>query len=162
LDLSNFLPPEFEVKPVAESFDSRFPVEVVTLQSDVTLWRLSGGVSKPLGRYFFCCMFDVSRLSKVKVKWVDASGLATPPGNLRDALNAITVPAGTKAFIGTVADNFRDEFGNALPGGNIQLFVPHVTNFPYDSYQVANPPGFTFPTSEITVLGDDRILRFRK
>jgi hypothetical protein len=149
-----------DYKQVAESFDATAsPPTVVTFQEPVTLLRLYGGETKATGRYYFCCIWRLdSTLGRVSgPMWSDASGLATPPQNLRNHLRATTVPAGAQAIVGTVADNFSDQFGHPKPGGNIQIFVPHVGTFPYHKYKFANENS----PSEIVLQSEDRILRFR-
>jgi len=84
--------------------------------------------------------------------------LATPPENLRDHLAVVTIPAGTTALIGTVADNFHNAAGKPVPGGNAQIFIPHLATFPFERYKLAQFGAMT----EIEIQSDDRILRFRK
>ena len=73
-------------------------------------------------------------------------------------LAAATIPAGTTAIIGTVADNFHDELGHSKRGGNTQIFIPNVKTFPFQEYRFA---GDTHSVSEIDLQSDDRTLRFR-
>jgi hypothetical protein len=74
-------------------------------------------------------------------------------------LAAVTVPAGTQLLLGSVADNFKDAAGHALPGGNAQLFVSHVKDFPFDEYRL----GHGGPAaSAIAVWSDDRVLQFHR
>ena len=170
-------------EPVAKSFDPKFRVEVKTLDQPMTLWRIYGGGSKPVGRYYFCCVMP--GVSDDAQLWVDASGLATPPENLRRQLAGVTVPAGTTVLVGTVSDNFADQLGHLEKGGNAQIFIPHVEGFPFDEYRKMAeskqfPMGRAFQSakrirvgpastssgverlrSEIVVQSDDRILRFR-
>ena len=91
--------------------------------------------------------------------WSDASGLATPPENLLNHLAVATIPAGTTAIIGTVADNFPNAAGHFEPGGNTQIFVPEVRTFPFEEYWFAGGKG---AVAEIEIQSDDRILRFHK
>jgi hypothetical protein len=168
---------------VAKSFDSKLRVEVKTLQQPTTLWRIYGGGSGPVGRYYFCCVME--GVSYDAQLWVDASGLATPPENLRKHLAGVTIPAGTTVLVGTVSDNFADKLGHLEKGGNTQIFIPHVQDFPFDEYRkvaesrqisLGPAPQFTkgnrlrpvspssrveILRSEIVVQSDDRILRFR-
>ena len=168
---------------VAKSFDSKFRVEVKTLQQPTTLWRIYGGGSQPVGRYYFCCVME--GVSDDAQFWVDASGLATPPENLRKHLAGVTIPAGTTVLVGTVSDNFADKVGHLEKGGNTQIFIPYVEGFPFDEYRkvaeskqvfLGPMPPFTKRNrlrgassfskietlrSEIVVQSDDRILRFR-
>ena len=99
----------------------------------MTLWRVYGGGSAPLGRYFFCCLRQ--SVSDDAQHWVDASALATPRENLRQHLAGVTVPAGTTVLVRTVADNFADQFGHLEKGGNTQIFMPYVRGFPFDEYR---------------------------
>jgi hypothetical protein len=165
---------------VAKSFDSKFRVEVKTLQQPTTLWRIYGGGSKPIGRYYFCCVMQ--GVSDDAQLWIDGSKLATPPENLRQHLAGVTIPAGTTVLVGTVSDNFADKLGNMEKGGNTQIFIPHVQDFPFAEYRKyaeaqLHPAGpaprkrngsgavsqlkFEMLRSEIVVQSDDRILRFR-
>lgn len=163
---------------VAKSFDSRFRVEVKTLEQPATLWRIYGGGSGPVGRYYFCCILE--GVADDARFWVDGSGLATPPENLRKHLARVTVPAGTAMLVGTVSDNFADKLGHLEKGGNTQIFIPHVQGFPFDDYRkvaelfllpqsakrnrlraVSPLTAFEVFRSEIVVQSDDRILRFR-
>jgi hypothetical protein len=165
---------------VAKSFDSNLTIEVKTLQEPTTLWRIYGGGSGPVGRYYFCCLLP--NVADDAQLWIDGSGLATPRENLRQHLAGVTVPAGTTVLVGTVADNFADKFGHLEKGGNTQIFIPHVHGFPFDDYRKAAESTFE-PTpkanrrkppvppsqfiskdslrSEIVVQSDDRILRFQ-
>jgi hypothetical protein len=145
-----------DYREVAASFDPAFTTQVVTFEKPITLLRIYGGTTNQIGRYFFCCLW---RLDSIYMNgWSDASGLATPRGNLRSHLAATTIPAGATAVVGTVADNFLDELGHPLRGGNTQIFIPHVGDFPFQAYRAAGPGG----VSEILVKSDDRILRFRQ
>jgi hypothetical protein len=91
--------------------------------------------------------------------WADASGLATPPDNFLQHLAVATIPAGTTVFIGTVADNFPDGSGRFAKGGNTQIFIPHVVSFPFREYRFAAEGR---EVSDITIVLDDRTLRFRQ
>lgn len=167
---------------VAKSFDSKLRVEVKTLQQPTKLWRIYGGGSGPVGRYYFCCVME--GVSDDAQLWVDASGLATPPENLRKHLAGVTISAGTTVLVGTVSDNFADKLGHLEKGGNTQIFISHVQDFPFDEYrkvaeskQISGPAsqftkrnrlgsaspfsGIEVLRSEIVVQSDDRILRFR-
>jgi hypothetical protein len=145
---------------VADSFDPAFRTEMVTFTQPTTLLRLYGGESKAIGRYFFCCLWSpVPAGHGFKLQWSDASGLATPPGNLRSDLAAVTIPAGTTAIIGIVADNFADQFGHVERGGNTQIYIPVIKTFPFHRYLVAKDASSPW---EIMVQLDDRILRFRR
>ena len=171
-----------DYEQVAKSFDPRLRVEARTIQEPKTLWRIYGGGSGPVGRYYFCCLLE--GVSDDAQYWVDASGLATPRENLRQHLAGVTVPAGTTVLVGTVADNFADQFGRLEKGGNTQIFIPQVQGFPFDEYrktaeskQISLGPlpqlkkskrsgALSFSRiakfrSEIIVQSDDRILRFR-
>lgn len=124
--------------------------------------RLYGGTSKAIGRYYFCCLWPAdtdsgnARTEGLTRFWSDASRLATPPDNLLNHLAKVTIPAGTTAIIGTVADNFADQLGNLKLGGNTQIFVHPVTEFPFQEYPFAGNKG---GVSEIVLQLDDRILR---
>jgi hypothetical protein len=171
-----------DYEQVAKSFDPKLRVDAKTFQEPMTLWRIYGGESRPVGRYFFCCVREGA--SEDARLWVDASALATPPGNLRGHLAGVTVPAGTTVLVGTVADNFADQFGRQEKGGNTQIFIPNVQGFPFDEYRkIAESNRISWPVppltkrkesrpfsllsgieilrSEIIVQSDDRILRFR-
>jgi hypothetical protein len=151
---------------VTNSFDPAFRAEVVTFKEPTTLLRLYGGESRPIGRYFFCCLWptDISggehRVArKLAGFWSDASGLATPPENLLNHLAVATIPEGTTAVIGIVADNFPDAGGHFRRGGNAQILVPEVKTFPFEEYSVAGHKG---EVTEIEIQSDDRSLWFRK
>jgi hypothetical protein len=154
---------------VAKSFDPALKVEALTLRQEATLLRLYGGESKAIGRFFFCCLWfppttdfaDLVAIGKAELGfyWSDASGLATPPDNLGDHLAIAKIPAGTPVIIGTVADNFTDRFGRPAKGGNTQIFIPHVSTFPYQKYRLRP---FSGAVSEIEVLSDDQVLWFRQ
>jgi hypothetical protein len=142
---------------VMDSFDIAQNVEVVTLKRDTTLLRLCGGVSEPIGRYYFCCLWSSEGQSR-ETRWSDASGLALPPGNLRDHLAAVTIPAGTNVIVGTVADNFANRLGMLSKGGNTQIFVSEVKTPSFQEYRISRSGP---SASDIVVLSDDRIVRFR-
>jgi hypothetical protein len=159
---------------VSASFEWRHPAEayVLTLAEPTVLWRLSGGSSASLGRYFVCCdwRFDLSAASFRSVqRWFDASGLALPPGNRAEHLIAATLPAGTRIVVGEVADNFADELGEPVRGGNTQIFVPervaglHVELFTRSEPGESGTDGRvrSFLPSEVAVWQNDRLLRFR-
>ena len=171
-----------DYEQVAKSFAPGSRVEVLTFPEPKTLWRIYGGGSGPVGRYFFCCLIE--GVPDDPRYWVDASGLAMPRENLRQHLAGVKVPAGSTVLVGTVADNFADQFGRLEKGGNTQIFIPHVQGFPFDEYrkiaesnqilfgpvpQLKKPkqaPALSYPRiarfrSEIMVQSDDRILRFR-
>jgi hypothetical protein len=122
-------------------------VEVIIFKKETTLLRLYGGTSKAIGRYYFCCLWPAdtdsgnARTEGLTRFWSDASRLATPPDNLLNHLAKVTIPAGTTAIIGTVADNFADQLG---------------TEFPFQEYPFAGNKG---GVSEIVLQLDDRILR---
>jgi hypothetical protein len=187
--LQNYLKDNAKIhdsETVAKSFDSRAPVRAMRLKTPVTLLRLYGGESMATGRYYFYCVWRAASVFDSAfgldhddtiltgyTGWSDASGLATPPGNLAYHLSTTEIPAGTEVIIGTVADNFADKLGLAKVGGNIQIFIPHVRSFPYEVYQLEmnhSPlslrpaPSWARNVSarEIVVQSDDRILRFRR
>jgi hypothetical protein len=153
-------------KEVANSFDVNATVKVVTLPKDVSLLRIVGGTSRPTGRYLFCCLespIDAPKWVRLSTDqfagWTDAKGLALPPGNLADDLALITVPAGTRVVVGTVADNFQDVAGQYRLGGNTQIYLPERVDFPHRKYQVN---GHEADPSDIVVLFEgDKLLRFR-
>jgi hypothetical protein len=152
---------------VTKSFDPALNVEAVTLPQETNLLRLYGGGSKAIGRFFFCCVWratiDAALGNTVAYKyWSDASGLATPPDNLRQHLAIAKIPAGTHAIVGTVADNFHDPYGRPAKGGNTQIFIPYVDTFPYQEYQLKRAILSARQISEIELVSDDRVLWFRK
>jgi hypothetical protein len=142
---------------VRDSFDSSQRAEVVTLKRQTTLLRLFGGASKPVGRYFFCCLWSAES-GHPHDRWSDASVLATPPENLLERLAVVTVPAGSKVVVGVVADNFADQFGLLRPGGNTQIFVPEVSNLMFREYRPADGGA---AASDFVIFMDEGILRFR-
>jgi hypothetical protein len=148
---------------VRDSFDSTHIVNVVTLQKDMQLLRLYGGESKPIGRYFFCCVW--SNGESPGRQWSDATKLATPPGNLRRYLAKVTIPAGTTVIVGTVADNFADKSGLPIPGGNAQVFIPEVKVNAYLAHELIEDTSHAHIQgpipSEILIVSDERVLRFR-
>jgi hypothetical protein len=91
-------------------------------------------------------------------RWSDASGLATPPENLTDHLALVTIEAGTTVIVGTVADNFADQFGNLRVGGNTQIFVPNVKTSMFKNYRLKDGAS---QVSDVSIVKDDTILRFR-
>jgi hypothetical protein len=154
---------------VAASFDGNAQTMAFTFSKDVELLRIFGGESEPIGRYMFCCL-QGPKSAPVAMKefthagrfvWADATGLALPPGNLENALAKVTVPAGTAAVIGTVADNFRDTKGNPLPGGNNQIFLPHVkgVDWKWTSYHFAGAS--SSPSDIILEFPENKMVRFR-
>jgi hypothetical protein len=157
---------------VTASFDWRTPASthVITLAAPTLLWRLFGGTSAAVGRYFVCCdwPFDLSASSgKVLDKrWFDASDLALPPGNRAENLIAATLPPGTRIVVGVVAANFANELGEPVRGGNTQIFVPQrVAGLRVEPFVLQRPPDADRPSSivpsEVAVWHDDRLLRFR-
>jgi hypothetical protein len=145
--------PDFE--QVADSFDHYVaPVVAKTLEQKTTLLRLYGGASMPSGRYFFCCRWSEKGFGG---RWSDASGLATPPGNVKSDLALVTLPAGTTVFVGIVADNFTNALGVKAKGGNTQIFVPKVEVSAVRLYRLADG---SMP-QDIVIVGEDRLLRFR-
>src|SRR5581483_1104661 len=156
---------------VTDSFNPWLKTEVVTFRQQTTLLRLYGGTSDANGRYFFCCLMGLARFpdgsghttlikTKAALPWTDASGLATPPANLMNHLAVATIPAGTTAIIGTVADNLLNKLGKAEHGGNTQIFIPEVNTFPFEEYQLNGL--LSTPVTEIALQSNDRILRFRR
>jgi hypothetical protein len=156
---------------VTDSFNPSLKTEVVAFQKPTTLLRLYGGTTNASGRYFFCCLMRLARFpdgrghstlmkTRAPLPWADASDLATPPDNLLNHLAVATIPAGTTAIVGTVADNFLNKLGNAERGGNTQIFIPEVNTFPFEEYRLSGlvPNRVT----EIALQSDDRILRFRR
>jgi hypothetical protein len=164
---------------VQGSFDTTQAVQIVKLRSTTELLRIFGGDSKPIGRYFFCCLWGAndqippnrwSAFTQILgSRWSDASNLATPPGNLRERLALVTIPAGTRVIVGTVADNFVNDAGIPRPGGNTQIFIPELKTFAFQEYRIEDSlriegslsKDTTVPPSEILVLWDDGVLRFR-
>lgn len=165
-DLETFLERDLKLKDhtaVAESFDPNVKVKLVELQQPTTLLRLFGGDSLPLGRYLFCCLVTpfappLQFLGSYE-RWTDASGLATPPENSHSDLAIVHLPAGTRILIGTVADNFPDKDGQYSLGGNTQMFLPTVSDFPYERYRLHR--GNTGPRDVIVVFDNGRVGRFR-
>lgn len=156
-----------DFRVVAESFDANAKAYRCVLPHEVTLLRIFGGDAKPIGRYLFCCLEDLADAStaiKMSVskdaRWADASGLATPPGNLLKDLALVKLPAGTEVIVGVVADNFKDPTGESKLGGNTQVFIPEVKDFPYEHYRLAEDNS---GSSQVMVRFDgDRLLRFRR
>ena len=165
-----------DANEVSASFDWRQPAStnVITLPEPTVLWRLSGGASAAVGRYFVCCDWQVDfsgASGRAIVRWFDASGLALPPGNRAENLIAATLPAGTRIVVGVVHDNFANEVGKPVRGGNTQIFVPqpvaglHVEPFALqsewrpESADAATPRSIV--PSEVAVWHDDRLLRFK-
>jgi hypothetical protein len=155
-----------DFKVVARSFDVHCEVHEMRLKKEVTLLRIFGGASKPIGRYLFCCLEasenmpqSVQRLTGEYARWTDASGLATPPENLMEDLALVKLPAGTRFFSGVVADNFEDAGGNIKLGGNTQIFLPSVKDFPFEHYRLAE--GGAEASDIIALFDEGRSLRFR-
>jgi hypothetical protein len=146
-----------DYQEVADSFDPALAIEAVTFEKPTTLLRIYGGTSNAVGRYYFCCLWTADTASGAR-RWSDVTGLATPPGNLLTHLAAVTIPAGTTAIVGTVADNFRDRLGHALRGGNTQIFIPHVRDFPFQEYRLAGGRS----VSGIALESADRLLWFQQ
>jgi len=155
-----------DFREVANSFDLNAYVKLITFQKEVTLLRIFGGESKPNGRYLFCCLEEpVGTLlplpgGRPTHRWADANGLATPRENLLQDLAVVKLPAGTSAFIGPVADNFYDHAGQPLRGGNAQIFLPAVHDFPYDHYRLAGAP--SDPSDIVVFFENDKVLRFKR
>jgi len=61
-------------------------------------------------------------------------------------------------IVGTVADNFRDRLGHALRGGNTQIFIPHVKDFPFQEYRLVRAGA----VSGIALESADRLLWFEQ
>jgi hypothetical protein len=165
--LEQFLAQELKLKnasEVAQSFDANVKVNLVELPQEMTLLRLFGGESGPRGRYFFCCLETPSdappsvRFKEPFSAWTDARGLATPPENSLDDLAVVRLRAGTKVLVGTVADNFADEAGQYRLGGNTQIYVPYVENFPYKPYRAADRA--THPEDIIVFMDNGRVGHF--
>jgi hypothetical protein len=148
---------------VRDSFDSTHIVNVVTLHKDIQLLRLYGGESKPIGRYFFCCVWPNGE--SPGLQWSDATKLATPPGNLLKYLALVNIPAGTTVIVGTVADNFANEVGIPRSGGNAQIFIPEVKMNAFLAHELVEDTSHAHIQgplrSEILIVSDDRVLRFR-
>jgi hypothetical protein len=160
-ELKTFLEQDLKLKDataVAQSFDANVMVQWVELKEEMTLLRLFGGDSGALGRYFFCCLESSSDETYV-LKPIDVSGLATPPGNSLDNLAIVRVPAGTRALIGTVADNFRDNAGQVILGGATQIFIPHIGDVPYE-HLIRDDRG-THLKEIFVVFDNGRVGRFR-
>jgi len=150
---------------VSDSFDWRHPVIARKLEEDTVVWRLSGGDSPLLGRYFVCCNW-ISSSGAHSLRWFDASGLALPPGNSVDHLIAATISADTQVIVGAVADNFANRVGGPVRGGNTQIFIPAPAPLDIESFKPAGDattldsiapvlPG------EVQVWRNLRLLRFR-
>jgi hypothetical protein len=160
---------------VSASFDWRQPASthVITLPAATGLWRLSGGASAAVGRYFVCCdwRLDLSGASGriLDLRWFDATGLALPPGNRAQDLIAATLPAGTRVVVGVVADNFAKTLGKPVRGGGTQIFVPQpVTGMRLEEFSLrAEAPSadadapLSVHANEVAVWHEDRLLRFR-
>lgn len=146
---------------VADSFDPKFLAEVVIFGQPTKLFRLYGGDSNALGRYWSCCFWDSGHPPDAQgaAHWTEAIGLALPPGNLRDRLAVVTIEPGTPAIVGVVADNFRDQFGKLERGGNIQIFFHSAPKSVFEVFQIAGDKSKAF---EVAVQLDDRLLRFRR
>jgi hypothetical protein len=94
-------------------------------------------------------------------RWTDAGGLATPPGNMERDLALVTLPAGTRAVVGPIAD-YRDPAGPIKLGGNIQFFLPDPIDraaFHFERWRLA--PNGAEPT-DIMLVKDGRAVRFRR
>jgi hypothetical protein len=139
---------------VSLSFDKNLVAKKVLLPHSVSLLRLYGEGAKPTGRYYFCCLeTKLNQFTLTRHQWTDASGLATPPENLMSQLAIVTVPPFTPLYVGGVADAF------GKPGGNVQIFIPRVSNFPSDDYQL-RATGKSASDIKV-VLDDETILWFR-
>ena len=151
---------------VANSFDWNIQARAFPLPEEVTLLRIFGGKSKPIGRYLFCCLEapenapeSIQRLRGPYSQWTDARGLALPPGNLLKDLAVVTLPAGTEVITGTVANNFEVAAGKYKLGGNTQVFVPAVKNSHFDHYRRAGKG--SQPLDILVRFDGGRVLRFR-
>jgi RHS repeat-associated protein len=83
---------------IAETFSAGKYTSTV-LQQDMIAFRYSGGISQPAGR-FLTTSDTVSQISSP----ISASiALSLPEGATAQTLNAFTIPAGTRIFIGGVA-----------------------------------------------------------
>lgn len=167
-ELEIFLQRDLKLKDhaaVAMSFDSNVKVKWMRLPQPVTLLRLFGGESAPLGRWLFCCRepHGGTRPSVAFVgpfsAWTDARGLAVPVENSLHDLALVELPADTNVLIGTVANNFVDKAGQYRLGGNTQIFVPTVKDFPYERYRLAESA--RDPKDIVVVMDNGRIGRFR-
>jgi hypothetical protein len=150
---------------VSASFDWNHTATAITLPVPTKLWRLSGGSSAAVGRYFVCCDWRGWAVASAGiVRGFDASGLALPAGNRAEHLIAATLPAGTQVVIGVVADNFADKLGEPVRGGNTQVFVPGpVAGLQVEDFVAIQPAGnirYLVP-HEVAVWQNDRLLRFR-
>ena len=159
-----------DYEQVAKSFDGIPRANTVTFSEDVTLLRIFGGKSEPIGRFMFCCL-EGRESAPVSIQefagsdrllWADATGLAMPPGNLKNALAKVRVPAGTVAVIGTVADNFADAAGNCILGGNTQVFIPHVKGVAWNWTPYHFAGASSRPSDIILEFPDNKIVRFRE
>ena len=141
---------------VAGSFQADAEISVIHQERPVTLLRVFGGDSQPIGRYYFCCLNDgTGPLSR----WTDAGGLALPPNNLLTDLALVQIPAGTTQLAGIVADNFPSISGTPKIGGNVQVFLPKVNSFPFERYRLLPD---SRQASRIRVLFDEgRVLTFQ-
>jgi hypothetical protein len=138
-----------EATDVAGSFEKNSKVQTGKLTRRTTLLRLFPAEGNPTGHYYSCCIEH----SKKGHVWWDARGLARPKREEPDHLAAVTLPIGTQIVVGPIAGAFGKK------GGNVQIFVPKVSHFPFDKYK-ANPGDPT--PSDIIVVGDERVLRFRR
>jgi hypothetical protein len=157
-----------DYQQVAESFDPCAVIKIVELLEDCEVLRLfgedaDGKGARAVGRYSFCCLSksaDGVPKGSGGFRWADARGLATPPENIRSHLALIKLPAGTKVVTGVVADNFMDNFGKYEPGGNTQIFIPHIDadKTKVIRYRLTSDAD----ASEIALLSDKGVvLRFR-
>lgn len=71
----------------------------ITLQSDVTAYRYSGGSSRPIGSFLTTQQTVRQISSPLEARQL----LSLPPGATAETLNVLTIPKGTTIFVGRVA-----------------------------------------------------------
>jgi hypothetical protein len=154
-----------DYKTVVTSFDPRAVVKEFIVSEDVSLLRLFGQRSQPIGRFFFCCPEPARTAPSGLLRppapswWADSRGLALPPGNTAEGLAVATLRRGTLVFAGVVADNFMNELGVAKRGGGTQFFVPFPGKLPVETYDhVAE--GIR-PSDVALVTADGDVARYR-
>lgn len=92
-------------REVIEAFNPG--AQVVKLQDDLVVYRYSGGVANPRGRWV-----TTEQLSD------PVNQLALPPGSTAENVTKWVIPKGTEVFKGTVAPNFGKQ------GGAAQIYLP--------------------------------------
>ena len=92
-------------REVIEAFNPG--AKVVKLEDDLVVYRYSGGVANPRGRWV-----TTEQLSD------PVNQLALPPGSTAENVTKWVIPKGTEVFQGTVAPNFGRQ------GGAAQIYIP--------------------------------------